>query len=206
MLTVFGPAGSRARRFAKRLATVTSAVGLAVLAFGSQRAEAFTYPYYFTAKDLSLDTPVPVVSGTFYINYQDGLGTRDTDVVAATARLFQIDLTINGYTYRADNTGLLYRASDNRFSVGGTVSGVSGIDTDSNDFLLTFALGPTIGTSPIARTFTFSVATGEAFSADQLVVTPVPAALPLFASALGVGAIMWRRRSKSTSSNAVVAA
>lgn len=179
-----------------KASTVLALVGLGVgaLAMSASPASALTLPYSFKATGFGAASPISTITGTFSIAYGDD-SSRSTTLLAPTATLDSVGIVINNTTYTLDTTGKAFRSSDNRFSLGGIIDGsIAGIDGDIDDFLLTFKLGATIGAKPTAGSFAYSASDGEIYSANSLVVTPIPGSLVLFGSALGLGSLLWKRR------------
>ena len=209
--------GASVRRRLSSLATALAlGAGLSLTAVAA--AQAATVTYDFTASKFTRLSPLSSISGSFTVDYADG-PNRLTSVLGPTATLAAVDLTIGGSHFTTANTALRFGAADRRLTLGGTAGGsLSVLDTDSADFILNFTLGSAIDNRPGGKTFVYSLAEGESYAAGKLtagiptpanarallsrsntfaaqsVVTPIPAPVLLFASAIGLGALLRRRQ------------
>lgn len=143
-----------------------------------ESAKAAPVAYSFTATNFSssfgVAAPVPTVTGSFTV-----------DDLTVT----QLNLVIGPHTYSLDEVGAL-RGDHNVLWVGGTISGVCGLNGDTTDFCLAMVV-----TYPTFERFSYAIAgdkniystrTGSISLAGVIPSVPLPASIMAFVSALVV--------------------
>ncbi|MCW5623464.1 MAG: PEP-CTERM sorting domain-containing protein [Burkholderiales bacterium] len=165
--------------------------GLTAMLCGTTIASAAPIQLSFTASDFFTDPTLPPISGSIF--YESASTTAVIDSLTA------IDLTIDGYTYTLGEIAFS-NGVDGIISVGGILSGVTGLGSGPDDFLLRWE--PGVPTSDF-----FAYSDGASFFATRTVamtftdlsnVNRVPepgtAALALAVLLAGAGAAVRRRR------------
>ena len=174
---------------AAAIAILTATCGTAVNASTTSLQVSFSAANFFPA------APVDPVIGSFTITFDPTVNYFTETTTGLTLDTLNINL---GSTF-----AFLYNSTNDALFVGGSASG-SAVVSSTDDFLLSIlnftSSAPHIGTFFYATAQTNAVfeANGEANSVSvSLAETPIPAALPLFATGLGgLGLLGWRRKRK----------
>ena len=189
-----------------KLLGVAAACVLA-LTVGATTTNATTYAMQFSAFNF-VDfngvggAPADQVSGNLIYTADSPLG-----VITSFS---SVSLNIAGHNYTTAEVGYM-TVSPTRGLIGGVLNGVNQINGGTTDFMLSYRSDPmsavslyySVGAGPFWSTTEFSTfIVGEReplFTAP--IATPLPAALPLFATGLGaLGLLGWRRKRKLAAS------
>lgn len=166
----------------------TLAIGILLASCATQAA---TVRLDFTVENfISATPPAPTdpVTGTIFWEAESIWSPID--------QFLSIDMVINEHVY--DDSELAFEMNNTRFIVGGMVGGAGAVRGGEDDFL--FAWEPS---DPQVFAFTYSICctgppgqfhSGLVLSSYSLTVVPIPAAVWLFGSALGLLGWMRRRR------------
>jgi len=155
-------------------------------------AAASTYQITFAASDFDFQpAPVPFVLGQIDVTFDPASPSAEYENGPAKLDFVNFNLTDVGYFYNSDT---------DEVAVGGGIANQIGSVGGVDDFVLwieSFSTDPTFGmleyASAADKTRFFRSYTGAVHV--DVSATPIPATLPLFASALGgIGLIGWRRR------------
>ena len=168
------------------------AVALFVLVGQIVPAQAITVELDFSASGFGSGAPNDPVSGV--ITYEA------TALNAPITSLLSISLTIGTHTYSLADVDFFNFTP--AVLIGGTLNGALAIQGGTDDFYISFdhtvSSGALIG-------FDYSVAGGDiavhsfsSYALSEVSTTPLPGALPLFATGLGaLGLMTWRRKRKA---------
>jgi hypothetical protein len=179
-------------------------LGLASGAIQPAAASTISFDVTFGASDFSsvfssgVPVPAPFVLGHFGVTFDPTADVANS----SNATLDFIDPIALAFPLAFD-----YTLSNDTLMVGGSNSGASGVAGGTNDFMLSI-LNFTSGSPVLAflyygqasiLTDIYGSTTGlvhvKQVASPPVATTPIPAALPLFISALGgMGYLGWRRR------------
>jgi hypothetical protein len=181
---------------------IISALAAVSLSSAATSSHAVTVKLNFTASHFidsisSVAPPTDPVTGEIYYEAAN-FGSPITSLIS-------ISLTINGHSYALSEVGFGANGAVGKKNPSGT--GVFATPTGTDDFFL----GWHIGGAPISFSYTaaydgvndYQLAFWQATAFDNFTetvvgTTPLPAALPLFATGLGLmGLLGWRRKRKA---------
>ena len=172
------------------IAILTAACGTAVNASTTTFDVSFSASNFFPA-----GAPKDPVIGSFTVTFDPTINYFTDTTTGITLNTLNINL---GSTF-----GFLYNSTSGAFEVGGTASGVFAVTNNTDDFQL-FIANFLSGTPTISTFFYSQASNADIFDANaaassvsvSLAATPLPAALPLFATGLGVMGFLARRRKR----------
>jgi hypothetical protein len=159
-------------------------------------ANAVTVELDFTASGYLPGAPNDPVIGV--ITYQaNSLGANINS-------LSSISLTVGSHTYALSELGFQQDFVPGFAEIGGLINGLNTIHALTDDFFLIFnytqtsgALTGNLGYSTSTRDVVFN-GTASSYVLSEVATTPLPGALPLFASGLGaLGLFQWGRKWKA---------
>ena len=175
----------------KKLLLGILAVSSLMLAIPSANAATITYDVSFSATNFSpASAPVDPVKGSFTITFDPTQSFSDSTT----------GITLDSLNISLGSTlGFSYTPGSRILEVGGIQNNVGGVGTGTDDFALVipgFPNGPFVG----GIEFFYNQGGSDTFDAltTSFTTTPLPAALPLFATGLGaLGLFGWHRKRKA---------